>query len=267
MGKAGLISLLFTRGLQDRGPILCAKIHLDRHIMVVPAANATGSSPYQFKSSPYSSHSLLLAAFPQRGEGRRVLDLGCAEGYLSAILAERGFRVTGVEGPGGAGDHFPESVHLVEADLDLGLPPLQPGFDFIVCADVLEHLRDPLRILAALRGLLAPGGALIASLPNSGHAYFRWNILLGRFPAHDRGLFDRTHLHFFTWDGWLNLFQRAGLQIESVKSSGVPVGLALPRWDGSLPVHLLERLSYELARHVKRLFAYQFIVTARPEVA
>ena len=227
------------------------------------------SLPYQLKPSSYSSHSLLLASLPAQGGGRRVLDVGCAGGYLSEILAARGYRVTGVDSPGARLAGFPESVELVEADLDLGLPaglsPMPGHFDFIICADVLEHLRQPAGMLCDLRGLLATGGRLAASLPNSGHAYFRWNVMWGRFPAHGRGLFDRTHLHYYTWRGWVDLFASAGFRIESVKCSGVPVGLTLPEWRDTAAVRALERLSYESARWWKKMFAYQFVVTAAPE--
>ena len=223
------------------------------------------AAPYQLKDSPYSSHSLLLASLPSVGGGRRVLDVGCAGGYLGAILASRGYRVTGIDSPGSAHAGFPDSIELLEADLDLGLPPLTGRFDFVICADVLEHLRRPALLLRDLRTVLATGGRLAASLPNSGHAYFRWNVLTGRFPAHDRGLFDRTHLHFYTWRGWLDLFHAAGFRIGTVRSSGVPIGLALPKWEGSAAVRVLERMSYESARWWKKMFAYQFIVTAMPE--
>lgn len=150
------------------------------------------SATYQLKDRPYSSHSLLLATLPSHGRGRRVLDVGYGAGYLGAtILSERGYRVTSIDSPGTSRARFPESIELVEADLDEG------RFDCATCADVLEHLRRP----ALLRGVLAPGGKRAASLPNSGHANFRWNVLRRRLPAEDRGLFDRTHLHFYTWCG------------------------------------------------------------------
>ena len=227
---------------------------------------SVAAEPYQLKDSPYSSHSLLLASLPPSGEGRSVLDVGCAGGYLGAILARRGYRVTGIDSPGAARAAFPESIELLEADLDLGLPHLAGRFDFVICADVLEHLRRPAVLLCELRNILASGGWLAASLPNSGHAYFRWNVLTGRFPAHDRGLFDRTHLHFYTWRGWLDLFQASGFRIKTLRCSGVPIGLALPKWEGSAAVRALERLSYESARWWKKMFAYQFIVTAAPEL-
>ncbi len=225
-------------------------------------AAAQGQSPYQFKPGPYSSHGLLLAEFPAQGHGASVLDLGCASGYLSAALSGRAFRVTGIDLPGCVP---PPGVQFIPADLDRGLPPLSTRFDYILCADLLEHLRDPVAFLRQCRDCLAPSGALIASLPNSGHAYFRWMVLTGRFPQHDRGLFDRTHLHFYTFDGWTGLLARAGFRCRRVVSSGVPIGLALPGWQDTAPVHWLERLSFLSARAWKRLFAYQFIVRAVPE--
>jgi SAM-dependent methyltransferase len=230
--------------------------------MMTPVA----ASPYQLKDSPYSSHSLLLASLPPSGNGRRVLDVGCAGGYLGAILAGRGYRVTGIDTPGAALGGYPDRIEMLEADLDLGLPPLTGRFDFVICADVLEHLRRPALLLRELRAVLADGGRLAASLPNSGHAYFRWNVLTGRFPAEDRGLFDRTHLHFYTWRGWTDLFHATGFRIETLRCSGVPIGLALPKWEGSAAVRALERTSYESARLWKTMFAYQFIVTAAPEI-
>jgi len=217
---------------------------------------------YRFKPRPHSSHLLVLEQFADRGEGLRVLDVGCAGGYISEILTARGFAVTGVDMPG---TPFPESIRFVAADLDNGLPALDGRFDTIICADVLEHLRDPLRMLEQCRERLAPGGALVASLPNSGNAYFRWNVLLGRFPQHEQGLFDRTHLRFYTWSGWQELLKQAGFHIDAAQVSGIPVGMALPSWDGSLPVRAVEWASYQLARIWKTLFAYQFVVRARAE--
>jgi SAM-dependent methyltransferase len=225
-------------------------------------STVSASSPYCLKPGPYSSHSLLLAEFPLRGEGRRVLDVGCAEGYLSEILAKRGFKVVSIDRPD---TPHASTIEFAGADLDNGLPPLTGFFDYVICADVLEHLRAPLKLLKECRALLAPNGVLLGSLPNSGHAWFRWNVLRGRFPQDERGLFDSTHLHFYTWEGWVEVFRRAGLRIERVQPSGVPIQLAFPRWSGSATMRALERLSFESAHIWKELFAYQFIVCAMEE--
>lgn len=220
------------------------------------------SSIYQLKRSPYSSHSVLLRLLPAEGTGATVLDVGCGNGYLGAILADRGFCVTGLERSGGYGADFPANVELIEADLEQGLPALSRRFDYVLAADILEHLRRPELALEQLRSIMKPGAKLIASLPNSGHAYFRLNVLLGRFPQHDTGLFDRTHVRFYMLEGWSKLLRDSGFAIESWHVTGVPVGLAFPRLAGTAPIRLAERLSFDLARLWKRLFAYQFVVTA-----
>ena len=249
------LAMLLYRGKPFPGPRFGHAI-MERMM----AAQADVKPRYQFKAGPYSSHTLLLAQFPERGEGRRVLDIGCAAGYLSEILVERGYAVACVDWPG---TPHPATVEFSGGDLDDGLGPVDGKFEYIICADVIEHLRDPLRLLKECRERLAPGGTLMASVPNSAHWYFRWNVLMGRFPQHERGLFDSTHLHFYAWSGWVNLLDRAGFAVETVGSSAVPVGLALPAWDGSWLVRSLERLSVECARVWRTLFAYQFIIRAR----
>src|SRR5436305_9904406 len=103
---------------------------------------------YQIKAGPYSSHTLVLAQFPADGQGRRVLDVGCAAGYLSDALAQRNFSVACIDWPG---TPHPPTVEFSGADLDNGLGPVGGSFDYIICADVIEHLRDPLRLLNECR--------------------------------------------------------------------------------------------------------------------
>jgi methionine biosynthesis protein MetW len=200
------------------------------------------------------------------GGGRTVLDVGCGNGYLAAAVAKRDFQVTGVERAGGYTADFPESVGLIEADLDQGLPALYAQFDYVICADIIEHLREPANLLRELRAVVKPGGCLVASLPNSGHIYFRFQVALGRFPRHDQGLFDRTHLHFYTWAGWNQLFAAGGFRIESVEVTSVPFERALaPANTSSKILRAAEWFSFQLARAWKTLFAYQFVVAAVPD--
>jgi SAM-dependent methyltransferase len=230
-----------------------------------PTLKASGTEPellYPWKTSPYSSHSTLLRLFPAEGRGQAVLDAGCGNGYLASALASRGFRVTGLERAGGYRTDFPASVELIEGDLDRGLPPTYRQFDYIVCADILEHLRQPGSLLEQLRGVMKPGAQLVASLPNSGNIYFRWQVALGRFPQHDQGLFDRTHLHFYTWDGWQQLFRESGLRIRSIEVTSVPFERVIAPRNASVLVRAAEWFSYRLAQLWKALFAYQFVVIA-----
>lgn len=207
----------------------------------------------------------MLRLFPGEGLGRAVLDLGCGNGHLAAALAARGFTVTGVERPAEYRPDFPASVDLIEHDLDQGLPRIYQQFDYVICADILEHLRDPAHLLEQLHVALRPGAQLIASLPNSGNIYFRSQVALGRFPQHDQGLFDRTHLHFYPWHGWQQLFRESGFRIRSVVPTSVPFEQAFTPRRASVMIRFAEWFSYGFARLWKTMFAYQFVVTAVPE--
>lgn len=240
----------------------------DTTLSAVEVAQTTGidveKSSYEFKPGPYSSHTLALQMLPEKGEGRYVLDVGCGPGYMSELLAARGYSVIGIEHSEAMPQAASANVKYLEADLDRGLPHLNHTFDFILCLDVLEHLREPVKLLREIARILSPEGRLVASLPNSGNVYFRLNVLFGRFPAHDRGLFDRTHLHFYTWAGWMELLASGGFRIQCVQPSSVPAGPALKRSEDSGLVVALETVWYWLSRLWKKLFAYQFIVTAIP---
>jgi 2-polyprenyl-3-methyl-5-hydroxy-6-metoxy-1,4-benzoquinol methylase len=69
-------------------------------------------------------------------------------------------------------------------------------YDCIVCADVLEHLKSPERVLEQCRHLLKPGGRLLTSVPNAAYCGLLAELLLGEFRYRDEGLLDRTHLRF-----------------------------------------------------------------------
>ena len=181
-------------------------------------------SVYTLKQSPYSSHMLLLGLLDPKLQGPKLLDVGCGNGFLSGLLAAKGFAVTGIEHPMGFDGNPPAIVH----DLEQPLPPLPGPFDVIVIGDVLEHLRRPQDLLEQLLPHLSRHGVIVSSLPNSGNLYFRLQVLLGNFPEDDKGLFDRTHLHFWMLANWKALFRPQWLHLEVAAVTGIPVGLAIP---------------------------------------
>lgn len=146
-----------------------------------------------------------LARFAQRlPAGATVLDLGCGPGVLGRLTAklQKSCTFDAVEGD-------PEAVamargsyrDIVAADLqNADLTALFPGrkYDFVVLADVIEHLEAPGRLLRRLPALLGPRGRLLISLPHIGYAALVAELLAGQFSYRPHGLIDRTHLRFFT---------------------------------------------------------------------
>jgi SAM-dependent methyltransferase len=153
-------------------------------------------------------------------EARRVLDVGCGAGMTAALVRERcpAVHVIGLEPSEELAAHAAKQVDeiivgRVDDDSVLGALAAQAPFDVIICADVLEHLAEPLPVLQALAGQLSPGGCLITSIPNVRHlSTFIALGLLGTWPARDRGIHDRTHLRFFARRDILRLGAEAGLK-------------------------------------------------------
>lgn len=148
---------------------------------------------------------------------RRVLDVGCGTGQLGALLRERGHEVTGVELVPGACEGARLRLDCVW-NLDIEADPLPPdsAFDAIVLADVLEHFIDPWRVLRELVCHLAPGGVVVASVPNVQNGDVIWRLVRGRWDYRERGILDVGHLRFFTLDSITRLFQDAGLRVQEV---------------------------------------------------
>lgn len=180
------------------------------------------SGPYELKADRDTSHGRILTWAGRKPPGR-VLDLGCSDGRLAAALRLYGHTVIGVdiEAHKGVHDRVDE---FVQADLDRGIPQdVGDDFDLIVCADVLEHVREPGRLLADARTRLAAGGTIIASVPNFAHWYPRARVALGRFDYDRRGILDRGHVRFFTRRSFERVVASAGLRVRRRDAVGIPI--------------------------------------------
>lgn len=127
------------------------------------------------------------------GPGRRVLDLGCRYGALTEYYAE-GNEVTGVDIDREALEHAEArlGIQALWADLDDPLAFLDATFDVVVIGELLEHIREPQRLLDEAHRVLRPGGALVGSTPNGFRLKNRLRFLAGRHPED-----NPTHLHLF----------------------------------------------------------------------
>lgn len=206
-----------------------------------------------------SPHSEVLRHILPRS---RVLDLGCAGGYVGVLLKERlGCDVTGV-------DCFPLAsgntlAAFIEHDLNVGLPALDLGqFDYILLLDVIEHLVSPEKFIQSLRRGLEqhPEVTVIASSGNVGFFVTRLMLLLGQFNYGKRGILDMTHSRLFTFSSFRRLFVQNGFREVFVTGIPGPFPMALGE---NLFGKVLLKINSQLIRIRKGLFSYQIFLVSK----
>lgn len=161
------------------------------------------------------------------GHNKQVLELGPAAGHVTRALVQRGCTVVGIEIDPVAAAALDDVAECHVGDLDdpavIGEVAGDRRFDVVLAGDVLEHLRHPLKALRACRKVLAPGGYVVLSVPNIAHADVAMVLARGRFPYHDWGLLDRTHVHFFTLDSLREMIRDAGFLMVDLERVIYPV--------------------------------------------
>lgn len=96
--------------------------------------------------------------------GKAVLDLGCAGGFMSEALDDRGAIVTGIDPAedaiSAARAHAGGAERSIGYDVGVGeaLPYADESFDAVVCVDVLEHVADLSQVICEVARVLKPGG-------------------------------------------------------------------------------------------------------------
>lgn len=229
---------------------------------------AASSFRYVVKEDdPFSSHSVILAKVGS-GKGRRLLDVGAAQGVLAQRFTEMGYEVTCIEGDRELAEQARAKCReLIVADLDGPLPQLAGRYDVIVYGDILEHLKNPLAVFRGLNQYVAPGGKIIVSVPNVAHLYVRLRLLAGHFDYMERGIMDRTHLRFFTLATLRSFLKEAGVQPVEIVATPVPLYLVWPKARNAAWLRALHRLNAALARNWPTMFGYQFVAVCRKEDA
>ncbi len=222
--------------------------------------------PYELKPLKYSSHYWILRKMAAAKAPLRILDVGTATGYLGARLRNRGNYVAGIESQTEwaetARRHY-DTFQL--ADIEEHDFPNRQEFDYILFADVLEHLRDPVAVLRRFIPALKGSGKILISVPNVAHLIIRLSLLAGRFDYVDRGILDKTHLRFFTLRSLKQMMQEVSCKVIDIAPTPVPVQIVFPITARKLfdPFH---EAHYAFVRSWKTLLAYQFVVTAVPNV-
>lgn len=197
--------------------------------------------------------------------GSQVLDLGTGGGALGRYLVSTlGCTLDGVTYNRAEAALAQDAYRTLRvADLDTcDLTELfaPARYDHVICADVLEHLKHPERVLHACVRLLANGGTLLISVPNAAYAGLIAELLQGEFRYREEGLLDATHLRFFTLTSLLRFLNQHGWRAAAVRS-------VIKQLDASEFRVAVDDLPPAVARYLLAIpngLAYQFIIEAHP---
>lgn len=198
--------------------------------------------------------------------GSTVLELGPAAGKMTRYLSEQlACRVSIVE-------RDPEAFQSAMAYASEGfcgdIMQFQwvqqfsgRRFSYILLADVLEHLSDPLAVLKQCRQLLSQEGELLLSTPNLAHGDVLLSLIQNDFHYHKLGLLDETHIHFFSYQSLMDCCREAGFQVMVEDATRLPLfgsELGLRRED--FDAGLIRSLTLRPLGDV-----YQFVFALRPQ--
>jgi SAM-dependent methyltransferase len=149
----------------------------------------------------------LLPAVERHAHKGRLLDLGCAYGFVMEVAREHGWEVAGIEPAEEVAASVARTLGVPVAR-DLESAGLAAGtFDAVLLWDVIEHLPDPRRTVDELARLLRPGGILSVVTPDVGSLAAR---LLGRHWEEMRKLPE--HIYFFNRKSLVTLLRVAGFE-------------------------------------------------------
>lgn len=214
---------------------------------------------YVSKFEFQSTHSVAFDQVPERSV---VLDLGCADGYLSERLhREKDCEVFSVDVQQ---EQSVVGCSYQACNLNTSLPNVPwDRLDRVILLDVIEHLTNPEAFLERLRAKLS-GNNKVKIIVSSGNVCFfvtRLMMFLGQFNYGRRGILDITHTRLFTVSSLERLLRYAAYHVEERRYIPAPYPLAIGLNAFS---RILVGVNGLLARLVPGLFAYQSLYVIRP---
>lgn len=195
------------------------------------------------------------------GTGRKLLDIGCGGGLFLEAARAAGWQVLGVEPGRAAVEHCrSKGLEVLQNTFDGAAPELPGPFDVIHLRNVLEHVPDPLAMVAKAASLLAPGGLLVVIVPNDYNpiqkalreqeGYRPWWVAV------------KHHLNYFNFESLERLASRHGLAPVS-RFCSYPIDLFLAMGDNYIDTPSLGRESHLKRVRMETLFEKSGLASTR----
>ena len=156
--------------------------------------------------------------------GSKVLEFGPAMGRMTKYMKEQlsceVFIVEVDEEGYESAIQYAVNGYLGNAETNLWAQQFKDiRFDYITFADVIEHLREPEKVIMKARGLLATEGKLIISVPNIAHNSIIIDLINNKFNYRDIGLLDNTHIKFFTYYTLQDMLSKCNMIITNERAT------------------------------------------------
>lgn len=221
---------------------------------------------YRLHHDPKSSHQQISSTV-RHLKREPILDVGSAQGFLGQLIHDSELQIDAIEpNPEWAQCAQPFYRRIFGSTVEeVSLP--NATYRVVVCGDVLEHVHDPVAALKKLADAATDDAIFLVSLPNVAHIAVRLMLLAGFFPHMERGILDRTHLHFYTRDTARAMLKQAGLQVVGATPTGVPLDELLPQLQNRAVFSFLMKGQHLLLRLAPRLFGFQWILVAKKQRA
>lgn len=192
------------------------------------------------------------------GKNMKVLEIGSSSGYMTYFFKKNGCLVDVVEIEKSAAKKIKGAKKIVIGSIENSeiFIKLSEKYDFIVMADVLEHLANPAKTLKLLGKISNANTRLIISLPNIASWPMRKQLFFkGDFEYQDSGLLDKTHLHFYTVNSLPKFLKGNGWEVEKLFGTIIifPLMNKLPK------LSIFRKLSEKF----KNLSYYHFVTVAK----
>ncbi|HXL01706.1 MAG TPA: methyltransferase domain-containing protein, partial [Candidatus Atribacteria bacterium] len=215
------------------------------------------------KSLIYYSYSRpeIQALIPS--SAKKILDIGCGAGELGKALKERqDCEVTGIEIVPEVADKAREKLDkVIVGDIEEIIDDLPENYyDVVIFADVLEHLKNPWKILSQIKTRINAQGIVIISVPNVRHWSVIKDLLEGRWDYQEAGILDKTHLRFFTKKTILDMLDKTGFKATNLQGT-ILQGAEVP--PGFL--HALKTSGMKLFTLEEEGRIYQYLLVAQPK--